>query len=224
MCRWLRVENLRLLPQNWDNRQLNVDQSKRDAMSQNPYAAPMAEIPHRLSHKPHGPTLFRLGDLLVIDKRVDLPPEICLMSNTKASGTLRRKLSWHHPAVFLALLVNILIYAILAIVLSKKATIHIGLSDEWIAKRRWRIAVSWMGILSSLGAMIAGMVMVSQPGTAGEWGYLILFGLFAFLFAAIYGLVGARLVSPRKITDSHVFLKGAHSQFLARLPHWPFSI
>ncbi len=191
-------------------------------MSENLYATPLAPMPNQFAPA-IDTNLYRLDDLLVFDKNAVLPDELCLKSTTKASGKLRRNLTWHHPAVFLALLANILIYALLAIVLSKKATIYIGLSDEWFAKRRRRIAIAWAAILLSLGTLIGGVVVISSPAGDDDVGAaLMISGFFGFLAAALYGLLAPRLVSPKKITDSHVYPRRVHPDFLARLKHWPY--
>lgn len=45
-------------------------------------------------------------------------------------------------------------------------------------------------------------------------------GLVGGLIGTIVGVVKSRVVSPAKITDSHVWLKGVHADYLATLPLW----
>jgi hypothetical protein len=133
---------------------------------------------------------------------------------------VKRKLTWHHPAVFLALLANLLVYALLAIILSKKATIYIGLSDRWFAKRRRAILIGWGMVLAAVGMFAAG---IASANRRDDMAGLLFFGAFVvFLFGAIYGLIAARMVAPARITDDYVWLKGVHPDFLASLPVWPY--
>ncbi len=78
-------------------------------MSQlNPYAAPQVANPFAVGAEPKVvgfPGLWRQGNLLVLHKAAPLP-DICVKSNLPASRRLKRNLQWHHPAVYLALLVN----------------------------------------------------------------------------------------------------------------------
>jgi len=163
--------------------------------------------------------LWREGRLLVMHKMAPLPDR-CVKSNRPANGRrLRRKLYWHHPAVFLAILAHLLIYIILALVLRKKATIHIGLSDEWFARRRRVIATASCLMAVSVLLVILGIVgLETSDGSA----LLIVVGILLFIGAAIYGLLCARMVAPTRITDTHVWLKGVHPDFLADLPPCPF--
>jgi hypothetical protein len=191
----------------------------------NPYAPPKAITPPLTSQPPPGYDprvgLWRQGNILVMHKAAPLPDR-CVKSNQPANGrTLRRNLRWHSPLVYLALLAHVLIYIILALCLSKTATIHIGLSEEWFARRRRVMIVSWSIVLLSVVLFVAGIALVGQQGdNIGP--FLIIGGIFLFLGGAIYGLMAARLVSPTKMTDTHIWLKGVHPDYLANLPHWPY--
>jgi hypothetical protein len=154
-------------------------------------------------------------------KSAPLPPR-CVKSNAPTVRTLKRNLTWHHPAVYIALLFNLLVYVILAIVLSKRATVYIGLSDEWFARRRRAIFIGWGLVLASVGMFVGGLMLLDR---GDEVAGLLIFGSFVlFLVGAIYGLIAARMVSPTRITDDYVWLKGVHRDFLATLPEWPYQV
>ena len=112
----------------------------------------------------------------------------------------------------------ICVYIIIALILSKKATILIGLSDEWFAKRVRAILIGWGSVFASIAMVIGGGFMVDQNEA---FGILIIAGIVLFLFGAIYGLVAARMVSPTKIDDAYVWIKGANAEYLASFPIWP---
>lgn len=161
--------------------------------------------------------IWQQGSLLVMRKTAVLPPR-CVKSNVPTDRTLKRSLSWHHPAIFLSILISLCIYIILALILSKKAVIHIGLSDVWFARRRRAIMIGWGAVLASIAMVIGGAALIDQNGS---FGILIIAGIFVFLFGAIYGLVASRMVSPTKIDDTYVWLKGVNKEYLALLPVWP---
>jgi len=189
---------------------------------ENPYQAPQVYAPpFKAAAVAESAGLWRQGPLLVMHKNAPLPAR-CVKSNVPTARTLKRKLTWHHPAVFVALLFNLLVYIILAVILSKRATIYIGLSEEWFAKRRRAILIGWGAVLASVGMFVAGIAMVDRnDGTGG----LLIFGAFVlFIAGAIYGLIAARMVTPTRITDEYVWLKGVHRDFLAALPDWPYQI
>jgi hypothetical protein len=170
------------------------------------------------------PLLFRKGNQLVMYKRASLPDR-CIKSNQPANGRrLRRNLTWHHPAIYLTIFIGLLVYIILMLILQKKATIYIGLSEPWIRKRRWTIFWGWMISLSGLALLIASAVAVGDPRHQMDWAaWGIPLGILMFFFGAIYGIIGSRMVTPVRIDDNFVWLKGVHPDFLAELPEWPYN-
>jgi len=187
----------------------------------NPFASPLSSeyVLPPTEQETTNQWLFRKGNLLVMHKRAMLPDR-CVKSNQPAEGRrLTRKLYWHHPAIYFAILVHVFIYVILAVVLRKKATIAIGLSEEWFRKRRRAILIGWTLVLGGIAAAVAGCVTVEQHPVAGLG---ILLGALVGLGGAIYGLVAARMVAAKRISDEYVWLKGVHREFLASLPAWPY--
>jgi len=163
--------------------------------------------------------LYRKGNLLVMHKNAVLPQR-CVKSNQPADGYLRRKLAWVHPAVYLTLLLGLLPLVIVAVIMQKKATIHVGLSAEWFRKRRRTIAIAW-------AIVAAGMTIAVASGfLAANWradaGLGIALGMLLVLGGASYGLIAAPLVVTKRISRDFIWLKGVHPDFLASLPIWPY--
>jgi len=186
--------------------------------SENPYAPPLTTPSVYDAQVVEDLGLWRKGSLLVMRKNSQLPAR-CVKSNAPTDRRLKRSMYWHHPAIYLSILISILIYVILALILRKSATIYIGLSDEWFAKRHRAMLVGWLLFLASVAMLIAGIAMLDQSD-AFPW--LIAASPLVFLFGAIYGLLGARMVVPARISDEYVWLKGIHPSFLADLPEWPY--
>ncbi len=194
-------------------------------MSQNPYqppkvadtVAPLPQVPMAVPVDSY-PGPWRHGKLLVTYKYAELP-DICVVSNQSANGTrLKRNMSWHHPALVLTVFAGVLIYVIVAIVLSKRAKLEIPMVREWILRRRKRIAIAWLIVLSSIAAFIGGVALLGQQLDAGGW--LMLASLFLFLGGLIYALIACPLIRPARISDNYVWLKGVHADYLANLPVW----
>lgn len=188
----------------------------------NPYASPTyAEKPAFAGVVGAQGGLWREGKLLVMHKQAPLP-DICLLSNQPTHGRLKRSLRWHHPAVFIAALFNLLLYAILALALSKTATIHIGISDEWRARRTRRILIAWAMVLVGIGVFFGGIAALERYEGLGIG--LLIAGPVTLFVGLIGGLIGAQLVSPQRITKDYVWLKGVHPEFLDRLPVWTHGV
>jgi hypothetical protein len=190
----------------------------------NPYAAPREMNPFAdaaaMQQSGAATGLWREGNVLVMHKAAPLP-DICVKSNLPATRRLKRVMYWHHPAIFLTLLISILIYAILALCLRKKAVIHIPLTDDWFARRRMRILVAWSIVAVGVLTFVAGIALIDQYDLAPLF---LLLGVVLVIAGALVGALGARLVYPSRITDEYVWIKGINREYLDRLPVWPYRI
>ncbi len=188
-------------------------------MDNNPYAAPESITSGEAILAESVGGYWRHDAVLVMDKRAQLPMR-CIRSNQPAQRTLKRPLTWHHPTVYLALLVSPIVYIVLALVLRKTATVHVPLSEDWFRKRRWAILIAWCVVLLSILCFVGAIVGIDLDPT-GNAGLLIIAAPVLFFGGAAFGLLRARIVTPTKITQNFVFLKGACPEFLADLPPWP---
>jgi hypothetical protein len=188
----------------------------------NPYAAPQSMEPAwRGSAPPEQGGVWRSGRLLVMRRDAQLPP-ICIKSNEPATGWLKRKLSWHHPLVFAALLLNVLAYIILALVMRKQATIYVGLSDEHFRRRRRAIVIGWLLALSGIGLFVAGIALAANVPRGEDMVFLVFTtAMIVLVVGCVWGIRGAQIVAPKRINDSFLWLKGAAPAFLERFPDAP---
>lgn len=187
----------------------------------NPYAAPQAPIPAMLAdNAQYSGGVWRQGKVLIMHRSAILPAR-CVKTNEPTERRLRRKLYWHHPAIYAALLLNLIIYAVLASVLSHRATIEIGLSETGFAKRRRVMLIAWIGVLLSLGAFFGSFAFDWDASPAGP--LVMVGGIFTFLGFLIYGLIAARMVHVKKMDHHYIWISGVNSEYLDQLPLWPYA-
>ena len=185
----------------------------------NPYAAPQVAQPFEV--KPpanYQGGVWREGKFLVIHQRAQLPP-ICVKSGAPSTTWLKRDLSWHHPLCYLGLLAGLIPFVIIALLMTKKATVHIGLSEEWAQRRKTRIMIGWGLGLAGLALFIGGIVLAANEFELGVLG--IPLGFIVGLCGLVAGNSGAAMVTPKKIDDNYVWLKGVHRDVLNMFPEWP---
>lgn len=183
----------------------------------NPYAAPETDVAIGavVAVPDEGEGLWRDGGLLVMDKTASLP-ERCVVCNAPASGRpLRRRLAWHAPGWYLLVLFNLLVYAIAALVVRKKADIRVGLCEAHRARRRTWMAVAW---LLTLAAVILPFLLAIISADAGLVGMLLILPLI--LIAGLIGILGTRVVYARRIDSTFAWIGGVSPEFLAALPEW----
>ena len=113
----------------------------------------------------------RSGKTLVMGKNVLLPRR-CIKCNAPVDElTFKRKLSWHHPLIYLLLLlycfygIGILLYILVAYPVSKKAVIFVGLCPQHQGKRRVWLVVFWVLFATSI-LMIYSAIAIEHPGPA----------------------------------------------------------
>ncbi len=159
--------------------------------------------------------VWREGKTLVMRKDAKLP-ERCVKSNLPAETHLVRNVAWHPSWVYILILLGLLFYVIVAVIVQKRAKIIIGLTDAWAKKRRTTILVAWLLVLGGLGIIIGGFATLSGDAPV----ITLIVGLVMMLGGAIYGSMGARLISVTRMTDEYVWLNGVCPEFLDELPDW----
>jgi hypothetical protein len=182
----------------------------------NPYAAPTMPQPMMPPANYQG-GVWRKGNLLVMHQRAQLP-QICVKSGMPATTWLKRDMSWFHPLCYLALLGGLIPLVIVALIVTKKATVHVGLCEEWAARRKRWLWISWSIALFGIALIIGGIVAGANEIEIGFIGLPI--GIVVLLIGAIIGSMGSRIVVPKKITDEYVWLKGVHPDVLNMFPEW----
>ena len=159
---------------------------------------------------------------MVMHKLAPLP-DICLKSNVPATRRLKRKLQWHHPAFALTLLISPLIYIVIALIMTKRATIHVPMTEEWFTRRKTRMLIAWSVCGLGLLCFVAGIALAASTDTE-EFLFLLIPGIFLLIGAALYGQYACRMIWPKRITNEYLWLNGVHPGFLDRLEVFPYVV
>ena len=170
----------------------------------------MAFQPASLPPPTHNmPTIWRSNSALVMTKQA-LLPQRCVKCNAPTQHTLKRNLRWHHPAVYISILGSLLLYLVLALVLSKSATVHVGLCETHLAARKRDIIITCFLVLVSFASFYFAAMTEDMN--------LVFVGAIAFLGGVIYGIVRTKVVAPQKIDDHYVWLTGVNDNYLQQFP------
>jgi hypothetical protein len=181
-------------------------------INENPYAAPsnLASLPE----VPADTLFFRDGQFLVVRDGAVLP-HVCVVTNQPATATDWRKktrISCFPIWVFALILVNIIVLAIVALVMQKKATITYSLARsarDRIVRRR---SAGWL-LLILFGAL-------SGYGLAYESGAAAIMAAVA-LVAGLVFLVISNPIKAMKYKKGWFRIRGCSRGFLDALPEFP---
>jgi hypothetical protein len=141
-----------------------------------------------------------------------LLPNRCIKCNAPADQQLKRKLTWHHPALYLLIFISLLIYIVVAVIVRKSATVNVGLCEEHSSARRRNILITWAIGFTAVASFVA-------AGLFEEMTFALL-GMFLLFACAIYGIVTLRVVVPTRIDNYFVWLKGINAGYLQQFPEW----
>jgi hypothetical protein len=138
-------------------------------------------------------------------------PDRCVKCNAPAEGFRKRmRLAWHSPLAYLGLLFGLLPYIVIALMLTRRLTVEVGVCQAHMKRRRLAIAVGWLGSLLGF--------VVLFVGAANDSGPIILIGIVLLLGSIVYGILASRIVWPTKIENKVAWVKGACPEYLAALP------
>lgn len=157
------------------------------------------------------------GNLLIASRDAVLPP-FCIKCGRPADAKLlRRRFSWHPSWVYIFVLIALLVYAILAAVLSKKTILHLPLCEAHYDKyKTLRIAAAVL-LLGSIPEMIlAGAYL---PDNYNGWG--ILAGALAFLAGLVCLVLFNGVLRVNSIDNHYGYFSKASEAFLVHLPPPP---
>jgi len=157
-------------------------------------------------------SFWRAGRNLVCSINTTLPKR-CVKCNTATEAKqIKRNLCWHHPLISLLILVNILVYAVVAMIVRKRAVALISVCPQHRKMRRNAILTSW--------ALVIGGPVVLIAGAANQSGWIAAAGGVLFVAGITYGIVRGRLVTAKKIDKEFLWLSGCGPEFLAAFPEW----
>lgn len=176
----------------------------------NPYAAPKARLEVAFDDTQG---LWRDGKILVCLRDAEFPARCVKCNDPAGPPPARYKLAWHNPLWYLLIFVYILIYIIAALIVRKRAQIHVGLCDKHKRRRVLGRSIGWGG-LAAIIVMIGIGAGYGIPTLALIGGACIL----PWAFAAV-------LLTPQLqaawIDKEMLRIRGCGRDFLDTLPEHP---
>lgn len=180
-----------------------------------PYATPMAY--GQQVYAPAG--AWQDGKSLVTTNVITLPDR-CVKCNAPIAGKrFVKKFYWHNPWIYILILPGLLIYAIVAMIVRKGATVNFGLCAQHRSRRTMWVAITWGICLAAVAMLVGGIALLANGrSTSDLGGILMLCFVPTILIGAIVSIYGPRVLSPTKIDERYAWFSGAGIEFLNTLP------
>lgn len=159
---------------------------------------------------------YREGALIVSPPRIRLP-EGCVKCGAPEDKVYVKKLYWHHQAIYLVVLFNVLIYLIVSLIVRKRGDVTFGLCAEHVRKRRLKIAIPGIIALVTLAAVIGFFVLASRQQANDIGPFVGIFGSLFFFGSLIAMLVNTAILKPKFIDAYQMKLAGAGEAYLQRV-------
>jgi len=159
--------------------------------------------------------VWRDGNSVVLVKGAALPPR-CVKCNQPADDRYRwtKTVYWHPPVLYVLIIPGILIYAIVASIVQKKARVTAGLCTKHGKQRRTRALIGWLTAFVGLCCISVSAVIDSRRGYDT---LCITLGILLMLAALIWAFVATRVLWPTNIDNHFAHLNGACPEYLDSL-------
>ncbi|WP_342316468.1 hypothetical protein [Lysobacter sp. FW306-1B-D06B] len=175
----------------------------------NPYQPPTTRLREALSAEVGG-DCWRDGKELVVRPGCTLPGR-CIKCNEPAAEPMQHaRFYWHHPALYLVIFINLLIYLVIALIVRRRTPVTIGLCERHRMRRR----VSTIGAISGT---LLGVGLIGY-GVSGDAPVVSMIGVAMLLASLVCGIVGSRVLVVTRIGENYTRFRGAGTEFLATLP------
>jgi hypothetical protein len=145
------------------------------------------------------------GPTLVVPLNAVLP-DLCVKCGEPGAVRRTRKVSWHHPALYLLIVAGVLFYVIGALIAAKRSTVQYSLCAAHAQRRKQFIWAGWGGL-----ALVVGSLFFARDAT------VIGIGMLLGVIIAVVGYYGSRDVRAKKITDTDMRLGGLDRRFLEKI-------
>jgi hypothetical protein len=145
-------------------------------------------------------------------------PMVCMVCGEPATVVKTKKMSWYPRWVPVLILANILIFAIVAMILTKRARLQAPLCDSH--KYHWtiRLVILWVslfvaGMIGLFGIIVFALLPRQWQDNLGP--FLCLGGVLVFIaWVIVLAIVQGTGVRPHEITDLDITLVGVCDEFI----------
>jgi hypothetical protein len=143
-------------------------------------------------------------------------PEVCMACGQPATTHIRKSFAWQPPWVIITIFFGLLIYVILALILTKRMTVEVPVCDRhrgyWLKRGLW-IFLSFVGFIGFCFAAGFALDAILVRDTIGIICLTCVAALVVWLVSAV--VIQSLMIKPKEITDRSITLTKVHPDFVA---------
>jgi hypothetical protein len=148
----------------------------------------------------------------------DLPP-VCMRCGEPAEEYRRKQFNWHPQWVYILLIAGLLVFVIVAVILTKWMRIRAPLCPAHTNHWLWRTLVVLLSLLLLVFLAIASIFLLSalerQPGRQHLFGFVCLgVVVLAVIWLIATIVIQMTAIRPTEITDRDITLTGVSVEFV----------
>jgi hypothetical protein len=168
--------------------------------------------------QPNAPQIVRSGSHLFIavppeGQVVYLPPFCVKCGQPATDKPIVKRFSWHHPALYLLVLVALLIYVIVALVVRKTVRVGVPLCARHAQRRKVWITLAWaLPVAGIADAFVLPRLFDLDPG------WIALLVVIFILAGVIIWAVAGNPIRPQSIDSFSAEFSGFCEPFLEQIP------
>jgi len=155
--------------------------------------------------------------ILIVSHDAILPPYCVKCGRPAEPNLLSKKFSWHPQWLYIFVLIAILIYVILAAVISKRMKLQLPLCAQHMEKYKTLRLAAAVLLLGCIPEMI--LAGVYLPERYAGYGYAA--GFLALLAGLVCLILFGALLRPTRIDEYYGYFANAGPDFLKLLPATP---
>lgn len=161
--------------------------------------------------------VWAYGDQLIVSHNAAFPP-YCIKCGRPAEGQrFRKRFSWHPMWVYIFVIVALLIYVILAAVMSKRMKLELPLCAQHMEKYRMLRVAAAVLLLGSIPEMIVAGTYLPD----NYMGFGIAAGICALIAGVVCLILFNNILGVKGIDEFYGYFGNASQNFLATLPPPP---
>jgi hypothetical protein len=162
-----------------------------------------------------------MGKLRLRDTEVRAPrlPEMCMVCGQRSETEVKKSFSWYPPWVGVTILAGLIVYVILAVVLTKRMTVDVPLCNRHRGHFWKRTLLTWLTLIAWLatgGVAFALAAALAPRNDAGPAMGIVcaLFGIGLIGVIIVIAVAQSTAIRPKEITDRDITLLRVHDDFI----------